>query len=209
MRRWILVSVAVVVGLVLVGGWWLLNLEPVAFGYEWGRDAHLFLGEQEAQFPDDDDVITFRWQPGEHFAVLVSLRNDAPVPITLLGTGPGLRSGMGGFALDDLAPGRSPGPNDPETDPWTQPALSPTTLEPGAQVTVWARFKISKYCKGQVPWEPVPDWPEGGSSGMSTESIPVSYQVLGITRSMFVPLPFTVQMVNGGPDAITECPVKA
>lgn len=209
MRRPVIVGILVLVGAAAVAGAWLLRLEPIAWAYTTGPGEQLFLVREEDPSSDPDSILTYRWSPGERFEVFLGLTNTAPIPVTLLGLGSGQTDadGFGGFWLEDLAFGRFPtvdGSRPAESGP--APSLAPTTLAPGDVIDIWARFRISSMCDGQVPLEAAPDYPDGGYSSVSRTDIPVSYQVLGITRTTRIQLPVEIRMVNGGPDAIETCP---
>jgi len=204
----LLFGIVVVVGVLAVAGAWLLRLEPVAWGSVSGPGTRLFLGAQELPDPDDGRVLTYRWVPGGRFDVYLGLQNDGPLPITVLGTGQSPDDASPyGFRVEDLAQARTSQDGGDKTDPITQPSLAPTTLAPGDRVEIWARYVIGTGCNDQVPWSPVPGWPEGDIDSTSTQEVPINFEVLGIPRTMRVGLPFAIQMVNGGPDAIETCPV--
>lgn len=157
-----------------------------------------------------DRIVTYRWEPDGRFTVMISVRNTSPLPVVLSGEGspPSDVASYLGFWLEDLAANLSDGYGFDE-GVLEQPTMEPTTIQPGEELAVWARFRVSPTCEGQPPLQAAPDWPEGGYSAMSTNVITLRTQVLGVPQTTRLAMPTEVQLVNGGPDAIAECPAAA
>ena len=124
--------------------------------------------------------------PDTTFAWFISLRNNGPLPLTVLAGEHGPYwipqwAEGNGFWLVDLAGFRDPAPATTPiqshgwTDPVTAPTLTPTTLNPGDEVEVWARFRTGRLSRGAGTFQ----W---------IRSIWVRYSVLGIERTAEVPL---------------------
>lgn len=135
-------------------------------------------------------------RPSTTFAWLVTLRNDGPLPITILGAKPGPLDvtklpDTNAFSLVDATLLRVPDPTDTPrgtdrpADPRTAPALGPTPLPGHAELELWARYRTGN--------QPMVD---GGR--MISRSIWIRYSVLGITRTAEVPLRDGVA-IEGGP----------
>lgn len=117
-------------------------------------------------------------EPNGRFAWGTSIRNDGPLPVTILGGAPGPLAGVdmsdsNSFRLVDfaLAPLEPPG----TTDPQQLPAMAPVTLANGGEVSIWARFQ-----EGGVAIQ------AGGTA--SVRSLWIRYSVLGVDRTAEVAL---------------------
>ena len=198
MRR-ILVLAAVVAVAVLVIGAGVLAFAPppVEFGSSSGyRDGPLFVSRVE---PDADGQGGPGWyhylmQPGGHFAVVVSVRNTGPVPISILDS-----QELGyaiAFRLESLA--LVDGPNGESYEDWTSaPPLASVELAPGDEVRLWAIYRIRDACADGTPWM------AGSSGGRSV--IPIRYRELGLERTAEVQMRYGVTLDNPGPDTVTLC----
>jgi hypothetical protein len=118
---------------------------PLTYGSMTGADSvvpdSLFLRIQAPTVSRDLATWLYCAKPNGRFAWAVSLRNDGPLPVTLLGAGDEPNVDLGGpdgygFRLIDLAALRSLMPTDTPltshepSDPRAAPALSPTTIPP-------------------------------------------------------------------------------
>lgn len=155
---------------------------PLVAGSAVGPDASvpesLFLRFEDASVQDERGTWVYCGKPNGRFASYVTLRNDGPLPLTVLGAGePARPADANGFRLTDLAAYRLPMPADTPVlshqayDPWAAPVLAPTTLEPGAELEAWARFAIGDLAHVEA------------GAGVFHEGIGIRYSVLGIARS--------------------------
>lgn len=179
---------------------------PLTYGSITGPDSNtpdsLFLRTQAPQASRDLATWLYCARPNGRFAWLVSLRNDGPLPVTLLGAGDDPSADLGGpdgygFRLVGLGAYRSPTPTDTPlsshqaSDPRSVPALSPTAIAPGDEFEVWARFQIG----GRVALD--------NGASMSMPELPIRYSVLGITRTARVPVSDAVGITQAG-DCLTR-----
>ena len=123
--------------------------------------------------------------PNGRFAWFVTIENDGPLPVTVIGGDPG-RTGDRGDEHEQLLAG---GPRDvqaagtsghstpePRPDgPAQRTGLAPTTFGPGNFVEVWARYQM-----GNMPLM--------SGARMSSRSMWIRYSVLGVARTAEVPL---------------------
>jgi hypothetical protein len=121
----------------------------------------------------DGVVWDYCFRPDATFAWHISLRNNGPLPTTLLGgaQNPKSSSSQEAFALRDLATYRVSQAGGP-SDPANASVLPPTTLAPGGEVEVWARDTT-----GSMLPSPTAEW-----------TIWVRFSTLGIERTAEVPL---------------------
>lgn len=211
--RWVLGFAVMLVGLGFAAAAWVTTSHPLTEGSTTGvgRDLLLLVDDDV----DDDGVregvdriVTYRYEPGGRFAVMLSVRNTSPVPVVLASQGSTLdeMAGNNSFWLEDLAANLSDGFGD-DAGVLDQPPMPPTTIGPDEELAFWARYRISPECDGTVPWEPAPDWPGGdGFSSMSRDSIRLETQIAGISQASDISLRTEIQVVNGGPEALLECP---
>jgi hypothetical protein len=166
----LLLGVAVVVA--LAGGFLTLRYVymPLGQGSSVGPGPTMFVRSIEA---GGGKVWDYCFRPDATFAWHVSLRNNGPLPITLLGGGQSLTSDSTreAFILRDLATYRLVQTGGP-SDPASAPVLPPTTLAPGGEVEVWAR-----YTAGSMLPNPTVE-----------STIRVRFSTLGIERTAEVPL---------------------
>jgi len=188
-RRGVL-NIALLVAIAFIAGYGFLDtiympLEQGSTSGDTSFASSRFLRLEADPFGSGSLYVYCGKPPGD-FAWMVSLLNDAPVAITLLGLGDGplALADQGveeGYGIHDLAPYRAAEPADtPLTshdavDPAKAPTLGPVELASGDEFEVWVRFAT-----GPGPWA------EG--SRVITRSIPVRYRILGIERSAGVPL---------------------
>lgn len=169
--------------LVLVAGLlYLANFyQPLASGSWTGADtiapASLFVRIDDDPF-GGGAMWVYCYKPGARFAWGTTIRNDGPLPITILGGDAGpLRdvdiSQSNGFRLVDfaLAPAQPPG----RPDPHLAAVMTPATLQPGDEVSIWARFE-----EGGLAVQ------AGGTEWM--RSLWIRYSVLGVDRTAEVAL---------------------
>lgn len=122
-------------------------------------------------------MFVYCYQPNGRFAWGTTLRNDGPLPVTILGGDPGPfmpgdMSASNTFRLIDFAIA----PNQPgNEDPNKLSAMSPVTLASGDEVSIWARFEMGGM-----------DAQSGAT--MSMRSLWVRYSVLGVQRTAEVAL---------------------
>jgi hypothetical protein len=138
----------VVVAVVVAGCLYLGNVyQPLTEGSWAGADAiapgSLFVRVDSDPF-GDGAMWVYCYQPRGHFAWGTAIRNNGPLPVTILGGDPGpLRgvdmSGSNSFRLVDfaLAPNQPPG----TTNPQQLPSMAPVALASGDEVSIWARFE--------------------------------------------------------------------
>ena len=181
-------AVTLLVAALLVGYVFVANVYmPLTQGSSAGPDS-LAAGSLFVRSVQDPFGRGTMWEycgvANARFAWFVSLRNDGPFPVTVLGGDPGPakdRAGdaWAGLALIELAAGRIPTPRDTPlmtheiSDPRTAPLLAPTTIAPDDELEVWARFDA-----GNAPVEGL-EW---------TQSLWIRYAVLGIDRTAEVAL---------------------
>jgi hypothetical protein len=210
--RWVLGFVVMLVGLGFAAAAWVATSRPLTEGSTNAVGQHLLLGIREADRGDADQIITYRYVPGERFAVLITLRNTSPLPVTVGGqSNPSLDPDeYTGFWLEDLAANSLPRGTDGDAGVLDLPPLPPTTIAPGEELLVWARYRIGRWCEGDIPWPPAPDWPEGEStSAIYTSAVEIRSDTFGIPQTSTIELRDQVEMVNGGPEALQECPTGA
>lgn len=179
-------TVGLIAGLVLcalvVSGLYLDNVYmPLTEGSFVGPDidtpGSLFVADVSNPM-DQGALWTWCFTPGRTFAWHVSLRNEGPLPVTILGSGSGSPSV---FVQTDFAVAREVLPDTTPTDTHeiiensaTAPVLPPTTLAPNDELELWARFRMG-------------DEPEGSDTTAWKQSLSVRYSVLGLERMVDVP----------------------
>lgn len=189
--RWLAVAAVAVLVVVLASGYLFLAnaYMPLAEGSGSGPDSgipgSLFARSVADPFGSGTQYI-YCSEPNGGIDWFVSLMNNGPLPVTILGGDPGpgrvtSDTNVNGFSLVDLASYRQALPADTaafshdRTDPRTAPAMPPATLEQGDQLEVWARFQT-----GSLQLQ--------SDSTMSLRSVWVRYSVLGVVRTAEVPL---------------------
>lgn len=211
--RWALGFIVMVVGLGFAAVVYLGTLQPVAFGSREGLGQVRLMGVDD-DVSDDvvrdgvDRIATYQYAPDARFAVMLSVRNTSPLPVVLTAQGdpPADIEHTFGFWLEDLAANLSEGYGD-DTGVLDQPPMEPTTIEPDGELAVWARFRISPTCQDPIPLKPAFDWPDTeGLASTTMDTIALRTQTFGVGQTTLVELPFELQVVNGGPDALTRCP---
>jgi hypothetical protein len=198
-RRLVGVIVGIVLAVVVVSELYLeTSYMPLTQGSSVGPDidtpGSLFVAAQSSPM-DQGSLWTWCYTPGRTFAWYISLRNNGPLPVTILGSGQGGPPAV--FYLVDFAQLRQGLPDNTPTltheiitNSATAPVLPATTLAADDEIEVWARFKI-----GDVPLDSgATEW---------TQTLSVRYSVLGIERTVDVPLRDGVG-VDGSP-----CPPRS
>ncbi len=198
--RWLALAIVAVLVVVLAGGYiFLANAYmPLAEGNGSGPDSgipgSLFARALDDPFGSGRQYV-YCSEPNGRIDWYVSLINNGPLPVTILGGDPGpgrvtSDTHVNGFSLVDLAIYRQALPADTaafgqdRTDPRTAPAMPPTTLEQGDQLEVWARFQT-----GSLQLQ--------SDSTISLRSVWVRYSVLGVVRTAEVPLRDGVAVEGG------------
>lgn len=192
-RAWRLLGLGLVVAVVLILGIGSLVLAnvymPLTEGSASGPDSAwpggLYARNEQDPF-GTGTMYVYCSVPNARFAVLLSIRNDGPLPVTILGSTPSdltANEAAGGnqFWLTDLASARVATPTDTPalsheaTDPRTTATMAPTVIAPGDELELWARFRTGGIAmpRGSASW--------GRSLG-------VRYSVLGIERTVEVSL---------------------
>lgn len=183
------INTALVLAIAVIAGYGLLDTVymPLEQGSSTGTDGGFpdsrYLRSETDPFGSGSLYLYCGKPPGD-FAWMVSLRNNGPLPITVLGLGDGRlaladQRDKGEFGIHDLAPYRAAEPTGtPLTshdlrDPRKAPTLGPVDLASNDEFEVWVRYATG----GPSP--------EGT---LVTRSIPVRYRILGIERSAEVPL---------------------
>jgi hypothetical protein len=184
--KWILAAVALV-GVIAVGSTCLyfanayMPLQVTGDGPDMTAGG-LFVRSANGEFGDPRTLVYCSTANGR-FAVALLIINTGSFPVTILGGDPGPggpvtdHTNVNGFALLDLADHRSQPGNlmSEATDPRTATPLAPTTLSPGRELDVWARFQMG----AQVLY---------GDSSVFTHNIWIRYSTFGITRTAGLPL---------------------
>ncbi len=176
-RSWRRIAIGVVVVFVAVVVAIALTLEtvymPLVEGSSVGPDSStpnsLFV--QSISSPMDPGALfTYCFKPGAAYAWLISLANPGPLPVTILGSG---QAGPAGFFIPvDFALVDGPS-GSPLTDAQAAPVLPPTILDPGAEINLWARYRMG-------------DGPIGAGGITWTQNVAVRYSVLGLERTATV-----------------------
>jgi hypothetical protein len=165
-----LLGIAVVVA--LAAGFLTLRYlyMPLGQGSSVGPGPTMFVRSVEA---GGGSVWDYCFRPDATFAWHVSLRNNGPLPITLLGGAQSLTSNSSqeAFILRDLATYRLSQTGGP-SDPANASVLPPTTLAPGGELEVWARYTTGS----MLP------------NATVESTIWVRFSTLGIERTAEVPL---------------------
>jgi hypothetical protein len=185
------INIALVLAIGVIAGYGLLAVVylPLEQGSSSGPDTNVpgsrYLRTESDPF-GSGSLYVYCGKPAGDFAWMVSLRNDGPVTITLLGLGDGPLALADqvledGFGIHDLAPYRAAEPTDtPLTshdarDPRKAPALRPVEIAPGDEFEVWVRWSTGSTLLAE-------------GSLLTSRSIPVRYRILGVERSAQVPL---------------------
>ncbi len=173
--------VAVLVGVGLLTTTYMPIVQGSSVGAVNGPSGGRFLRQDSLEAQEGGARWVYCAIPNGHFAWYVSLRNDGPLPVTILGADePVSPADANGFRLVDLAA------NDINADLATAPALAPTMIGPGEEIAVWARFEIGDL-SGVT---------EDGA-GIFHDQIGLRYSILGISRSVDVMLRDEVGIERG------------
>lgn len=202
MRRVLVVLVVIVALLAIAAGAWAATTEPLSFGSAGGPGPGPLLTNEPN--PDDEHMAayTFLEQPGATFAVMVSLRNDGPLPVTILGTGdPKNQRLRNGFWREDLVLIPPDASIDDLKALVDAPALTALELQPGTEANLWARYRVSSKCDDGIV-------PRAAGSTISTDHLQLEWQMLGVTRHSSMPMRIRVGTTNPGPGDI-PCPGPA
>lgn len=178
----VVLATALVVGYAATGLFVTTLYLPLTEGSSVGSDQEtpgsLFVTSISSPM-ESGSLWTWCFTPGANFAWFASLRNTGPLPVTIFGAG--LPAHPDGFDQVDFAQARVATPADTPTythamisNAATAPVLQPTTLAPGDELEVWARFKMG-------------DGPEGQGVTVWKQSLSVHYSVLGFERTADVP----------------------
>src|SRR5574337_849865 len=183
-RGWLVVVAIIIVG--LAGGTWLLGVQPLAEGSTSGPDSTRGFLRAEADPFGSERLYLYCDPPGGLVAWYVSITDISPLAITLLGAA---RSDMASAPAETnwtwlesvAAARRPPAPmpplaNGPTTDPFHEPDLRPTTIQPGQEVELWARYR-----RGGLAV------PTGGATTIF-RSLSLRISILGLERDVEVPL---------------------
>ena len=141
----------------------------------------LFVRSDNGTGPDDATTLVYCSKPGGRFAILVTLTNTGLFPVTLLGASPTPdipNPDPTVFRLLDFAAYR-PVASDPmssPSDPQASAPLTPTNLDPGQTLDVWARYQMGT----EVLQEP---------GVLSIPYLNVRYSTFGMPRTSEIPLP--------------------
>ena len=178
-RRWPWILILSLLLLAIAFGVFVSSYDPLAPGSTFGPGPG---STGEVTGPDGVTVSRIRYRDQFRTAFEMSVRNDGPLGITLLGVVPTDRANYAGLIT---VLGASL-PNDP-AHPFgalTQvPPLRPFSLSPGAERTLVVRLLLSN-CRFNAP---------GGSQILG--SVNVRYRVLGVTRDRPVDLTEPIEVV--------------
>lgn len=144
---WLAVVTAIVLG--LAGGFWLFDVQPFDEGSTSGAGSDRGFVRSEPDPFGGGSLYVYCDAPGELVAWYVSITNTAQIPVTLLGAvhseTASIATETNGVWLESIAAARRPPAlmppraEGPTTDPFEEPDLRPTTIQPGQEYELWAR----------------------------------------------------------------------
>lgn len=200
------VALGLAILVVLASGAALFLYQPVARGHVGGRDAAGLIDPELTTLPGSI-VYTYRYAPGADYYTATTIRNDGPLPITINGPDPVLlRDCRANHCVGPWPDAMLIGQDDPHVffnEPRTAPSAGGSTIDPGEELAVWVHWRMGSYCP---PGEPVGLGP-GGSE--STDFVAVSWSVLGLPRTSYVPLGYGFVVTNPENDPLITCPAVA
>jgi hypothetical protein len=182
-RRWPWILVAVLDLIVLAAVVWLTNVEPLHRGsVGYGMEDHRVEATQHHvdAFGVSGTVIEVEAPPEQVFTYRFSLRNDGPLPVTILALGSvdgpihieavEVRPELIGTEVANVSKGFEP--------------FAPFTLSAGHEAAITAEVNVTdEYCADI-----------GGYSSWST--VPITYRLLGITRHSDLQTGVEIRMVG-------------
>jgi hypothetical protein len=198
-KRLALMVLLAVAGLGLLGAW--LRYAPLAGGTIRGSDAAAVLTTIE---DDTGTTLVYRYAPGAELSTLASLRNDAPLPVTILGLEPPeIDVPLESLAL--LWPERlslaGDGMGSVEIAASDAVAITTVELAPGAVQAFWITWRVGSLCPidGPVPYGP-------GEAAIAGPTVAVRWSLLGMRRTSSVDVGYRVEALNPPDDPLTSCP---
>jgi hypothetical protein len=151
-----------------------LNYQPLVPGSTSGGDDPYLVSAVMSPF-DDGTMYTFCRDPGKVAHTIQTLRNDGPVPITLIGPASRAEDAIQLVGLAAVRPRNPDGSIDSGSwlDASATTPLPPTVIDPGTEIELWLSFRL-------------PTVPMSAGSTMSIRSLPIRFSVLGLERSVEV-----------------------
>jgi hypothetical protein len=181
--RWGWWGIAGLVGALLAGMWWVLVYQPMLTsdgGFGAGRKVGL---GYDATTVDNVSGTEFRVSPpvpGDEIGLAFPLHNDGPLGITIVGIGnPFNPEGVVGAPIDWTSPGEATRTADLTG---RETPLAPFALSGGGYTQVRLAFDVHDCATGS--WAP--------GSGTTVDTVPITYRVLGLTRTVSVPLGYAL-----------------
>jgi len=188
----------------VAGTVWFLDQDPWSQGGSSGPANDPRFSHSVSDPFGSGTAYVYCYAPDSTLTWYVSLRNNGPVPVTLMGVvpaAPDMFVGGNATGLVEIAAARQALPigtpiiSHDYTDPRTEPSLAPTIVQPDDEIDLWARYRTGSA-----------DLPEG--SGMTIRSLDVRYSVFGIERSRRVDLRDGIQ-IDGPPCIHTVFPLAS
>jgi len=182
--------VVALVALAVALGNGALNYQPLGPGSSAGGTDPYLVSSVTSPF-GDGVMFTFCHDPGKVAHIEEALRNDGPVPVTVIGAASPPDDPIQLIGLAPLRSRNADGSIDMSSgyDAATAPALQPSVIEPDGELELWLAFRL-------------PSQPMSAGSTISTRSLPIRFSVFGLERSAHV------EMRDGFAFSGDPCPAK-
>jgi hypothetical protein len=200
MRRGWIALFGVLLLLVAVFGAAVVWSQPLVNGSVSAHDEHLFIDSRpmSSESGVETPIFEYEYRANTSYYTVFSVRNQGPLPVTIIGLDPYVKSMNSSVGPADLLAESS---ND---DPYgtlgagSATKLDPTIVKPGAELNLWIRWRI-----GACGPDGTPHF--GANSGVALSSIPLSWSVLGFPRTSTFDLPYVVAFQVTQDRVSTEC----
>jgi hypothetical protein len=203
--RWRCLAAVFAVAVVAGGAFFVFWYEPLVLGSIGGRDDHLLIRTRSMGGQDGDEMPIYEYQfhAGTSYYTGFSVRNDGPIPVTVLG--------IATQRIIPMEPSIEPAellvsrrPDDPNTTYGYEdstPLAEGVVVQPGFDLGLWIRWEIGPCAaKDPVPYE--------ANSGVSRDLIPLRWSMLGVPRTSDINLGYVVSFEVTKENVETECEAR-
>jgi len=170
-----------------IGGGLALTYQPLVAGSVRGADQHLLIGTRSAEADDGSTVsiYEYRFHAYTSYYTLVSLRNQGPLAVMVLGIDIGaVLPPNASIRPAELLNASSADDPSSEVPVASARRLEAAVVEPNAELLVWIRWEIGACDPAGTP--------PGPNIGWAHSSIPVRWSVMGVPRTSEIELGYTV-----------------